>query len=112
MDKKKKCAQFGLFLIVLSFSFAILSVISAYSIGIERNKFLKKEDIYSERLSVKMRDGIEIKGLLYIDKELEEKEDNSVPTILLLHGINGRKEHKLNIMFDNMLVEGKNETGR
>ena len=99
MDKKKKCAQFGLFLIVLSFSFAILSVISAYSIGIERNKFLKKEDIYSERLSVKMRDGIEIKGLLYIDKELEEKEDNSVPTILLLHGINGRKEHKLNIVF-------------
>ena len=99
MDKKKKCALFGLFLITLSFSFAILSVVSAYSIGIERNKFLKKEDIYSERLSVKMRDGIEIKGLLYIDKELEEKEDNSVPSILLLHGVNGRKEHKLNIIF-------------
>ena len=99
MDKKKKCALIGLFLIVLSFSFAILSVVSAYSIGIERNKFLKKEDIYSERLSVKMRDSIEIKGLLYVDKELEEKEDNSVPTILLLHGVNGRKEHKLNIIF-------------
>ena len=99
MDKEKKYALFGLFLIFLSLLLAILSVEIAYSISNERNELLRKEDIYSERLSVKMRDDIEIKGLLYLEKDLEKKEDNSVPTILLLHGVNGRKEHKLNVIF-------------
>jgi len=61
--------------------------------------FLEEEDIYFEEFSVKMKDNVEIKGLLYVDKDLEEKDDNSVPTVLLLHGINGRKEHKINKIF-------------
>ena len=59
----------------------------------------EEEDIYSEEFSVKMKDNVEIKGLLYVDKDLEEKEDNSVPTVLLLHGINGRKEHQIDKIF-------------
>jgi len=36
---------------------------------------------------------------LYVDKDLEEKEDNSVPTILMINGINARKEFNLEKAF-------------
>ncbi|MFX0186920.1 MAG: alpha/beta hydrolase [Candidatus Hodarchaeota archaeon] len=99
MEKKKIYLILSLFLIISSIILAVLSIIFAYSISIQRNSFLEKEEIYFEKFSVKVKDGIEIKGLLYVDEDLEEKEDNSVPSVLLLHGLNGRKEHKMDIVF-------------
>ncbi|MFX1394558.1 MAG: alpha/beta hydrolase, partial [Promethearchaeota archaeon] len=99
MEKKKIYLILSISLIISSILLAILAIIFAYSISVQRNEFLEKENIYSEKFSVKLRDGIEIKGLLYVDEDLEEKKDNSVPSVLLLHGINGRKEHKMDTVF-------------
>ncbi|TFG23697.1 MAG: hypothetical protein EU529_06600 [Promethearchaeota archaeon] len=92
MERKKLFLIISFLLIISSIFLAILSIIFAFSIHSQRMAFFEKEDIYLEEFSVKMKDNVEIKGLLYVDKDLEEKEDNSVPTVLFLHGINGRKE--------------------
>ena len=99
MERKKLFLIISFILITSSIFLAILSIILAFSIHSQRMAFLEEEDIYFEEFSVKMKDNVEIKGLLYVDKDLEEKDDNSVPTVLLLHGINGRKEHKINKIF-------------
>ncbi len=99
MEKKKSILIISFILIISSIFLAILSIIFAFSIHTQRMAFFEKEDIYFEEFSVKMKDNVEIKGLLYVDKDLEEKEDNSVPTVLLLHGINGRKEDQIYKIF-------------
>ena len=86
----------------LIFSSVLLSIISiSLAIGLRNQKltFMSDENIYVEDLSVKMRDDVQIKGLMYVDNDLKETNTNSIPTILLLHGINGRKEHKTSIIF-------------
>ena len=86
----------------LIFSSVLLSIISiSLAIGLRNQKltFMSDENIYVEDLSVKMRDDVQIKGLMYVDIDLKETNTNSIPTILLLHGINGRKEHKTNIIY-------------
>jgi len=99
MEKKNSFLIIGTVLIIISIILSILSVISALSLRSQRLAFLEDEDIYYELFSVKMEDGVEIKGLLYVDEELQEKEDKSVPSVLLLHGINGRKEAHFNKIF-------------
>ncbi len=99
MERKKLFLNISFILIISSIFLAILSIIFAFSIHTQRMAFFEKEDIYFEEFSVKMKDNVEIKGLIYVDKDLEEKEDNSVPTVLLLHGINGRKEDQIYKIF-------------
>ncbi|MHA1344384.1 MAG: alpha/beta hydrolase, partial [Promethearchaeota archaeon] len=94
MGKKKLVKFFGIFLICLSTTLITISILFSNITYNQRLKYLEEENIYFERISIKTRDGVEIKGLLYIDKDLEKLEDHSIPTILLLHGINGRKEQK------------------
>jgi len=61
--------------------------------------YLDDEEIHFERFTVRTEDDIEIKGLIYVDKDLAKNHVHQVPTILLLHGINGRKEHKFDKIF-------------
>ncbi|MHA2473711.1 MAG: alpha/beta hydrolase, partial [Promethearchaeota archaeon] len=65
----------------------------------QKLNYLSSQDINMETISIKMRDGVLIQGLVYIDNDLKDNDTNSIPTILFLHGINGRKEHKVNIIF-------------
>lgn len=97
--KKKKSTVVSIILIISSIILAFVSIIFAFTIHLERSEFLDDEDIHFERFSVKTEDDIEIKGFLYVDEDLERKDTHSVPTILLLHGINGRKEHKFDKVF-------------
>ncbi len=86
----------------LIFSSVLLSIISVSLALVLRNQkltFFSDENIYVENFSVKMRDDVKIKGLIYVDSDLKEDNTKSIPTILLLHGINGRKEHKTNIIY-------------
>lgn len=65
----------------------------------QKISYFNNENINVESISVEMHDGVIIKGIIYVDKDLKENDTNSIPTILLLHGINGRKEHKLDIVY-------------
>ena len=95
--KKQKEVFLSIILIISSIVLAMLSVIFAFTIHLQRKEFLDDEEIYFESFSVRTEDDIEIKCLLYVDEHLERKESHSVPTILLLHGINGRKENTTRI---------------
>ncbi|MHA2009731.1 MAG: alpha/beta hydrolase [Promethearchaeota archaeon] len=77
----------------------IISISLAFVIRVQKLSFFDDENIDVESFNVELRDGIVIRGLFYVDKDLKTKSDKSVPTILLLHGINGRKEHKVNIIY-------------
>ena len=89
----------GIVLICTSIVLTIFSISFALALRQQKLNYFADENIDVDSISVKMRDGIDIKGLIYVDKDLKENNTNSIPTILLLHGINGRKEHKLNIIF-------------
>ena len=99
MERKQLIRYLGIALVFSSIILTIISISLAFLIGTQKLKYFEKENIDIENISVKMRDGISIKGLIYVDKDLKENDTNSVPTILLLHGINGRKEHKISIIF-------------
>ncbi len=83
----------GFTLIVSGSILIISSIVISFSVSNQQNEFFDEEQIILESLSVRMDDGMEIKGFLYVDEDLREKSDNSVPTILLIPGINGRKEN-------------------
>ncbi|MHA1914329.1 MAG: alpha/beta hydrolase [Promethearchaeota archaeon] len=89
----------GILLISLSLILAILSIPIAVVLREQKSIYLASQNINVEPISIKMRDDVVIKGLIYVDKDLKENDTNSIPTILFLHGINGRKEHKVNIIF-------------
>ena len=97
--KKKKSFVISFILIISSIILAFLSIGFAFAIRLERKKFLDDEDIHFERFTVRTDDDIEIKGFLYVDEHLERRDNHLTPTILLLHGINGRKEHKFDKIF-------------
>ncbi len=94
MERKKLIIlSISLALIISSAILTILSVVAAFALNNERIAYLEDENVYLEYISVRADDGIEIKGIMYVDKDLYQYTNNSVPTILMLHGINGRKEH-------------------
>lgn len=99
MERKQLIRYLGVALVASSIVLTIISISLAFLIGTQKLTYFEKENIDIENISVKMRDGISIKGLIYVDKDLKENDTNSIPTILLLHGINGRKEHKINIIY-------------
>ena len=89
----------GLILIVSSGILIILSVAAAKSLQTERINYLQEENIYFDYFSVEADDGISIKAILYVDQDLYEYKNNSVPTILICHGINNRKETAFSKVF-------------
>jgi pimeloyl-ACP methyl ester carboxylesterase len=93
MERKK------IFILIISLSLittsgilVILSIAEAKVLQKERDDYLKGENIFYDYFSVEADDGISIKAILYVDQNLYNYNNNSVPTILMLHGINGRKE--------------------
>ncbi|KKM68043.1 hypothetical protein LCGC14_1464880 [marine sediment metagenome] len=88
MKKKLIYKYTGVGLICSSIVLSIISVSLALILRSKKLTFFSKENIYIESISVKMRDDTIIKGLIYVDIALKEDETKSIPTILLLHGIN------------------------
>ena len=99
MERKQLFRYVGIAIICSSIILSIISISLAFLIGSQKLTFFDTENIDVEKISVEMRDGIMIKGLIYVDKDLKENDTHSIPTILLLHGINGRKEHKTDIIY-------------
>ncbi len=99
MERKHLIRYIGIVLICSSIILSIISISLAFLIGSQKSTYFESENIDIEHISVEMRDGVLIKGIIYVDKDLKENDSKSIPTILLLHGINGRKEHKVNIIF-------------
>ncbi|MHA2391876.1 MAG: alpha/beta hydrolase [Promethearchaeota archaeon] len=85
--------------ICTSIILTVISISLAAAIRAQKLYYFNTENVNVEPISVCMSDGIVIKGLIYVDNDLKEKVTKSVPTILFLQGINGRKEHKRNIIF-------------
>ena len=99
MERQLLIRYIGIALICSSIILTVISLSLAFLIGFQKSTYFEKENIDIENISVEMRDGILIKGLIYVDKDLKENDLNSIPTLLLLHGINGRKEHKIRIIY-------------
>jgi len=95
-DKKKTILFLGVSLIIVSILLTVFSIVVALAVNNERMSYFEQENIFFEKISVVMEDGIEIQGIIYADKHNALKEDHSIPTVLLLHGINGRKEQDFN----------------
>ncbi|GAG57319.1 unnamed protein product, partial [marine sediment metagenome] len=62
----------------------------------DRIDFFREENIVYEKFSVEMRDSASIKGVIYIGDNLYHIDNNSVPMVLMLNGINSRKEDNIN----------------
>ncbi len=99
LEKDLLYKYIGTVFLCTSIVLTIISFSSAFVLSSQQTSFFDNENIDVESISVNMRDGITIKGLIYVDKDLKENTTNSIPTILLLHGINGRKEHKMSIAY-------------
>ncbi len=99
IEKKLIFKYVGIVFICLSIILTIISISLSFFFGAQKLNYFADENIDIEVISVKTRDGIIIKGLIFVDKDLKENDTNSIPTILVLHGINGRKEHKLDIIY-------------
>jgi len=99
LDQKKVVLIFGVSLILTSILLSVFSIVAAITLNSERRAYLDQENITMEVISVPLDDGIVIKGLLYADKEDFTKIDGSVPTVLIIHGINGKKEYHFSKAF-------------
>ena len=88
--------KISLLLIVLGIILSVISILSAISLGITRLEFFNEENIVYEKFSVSVSDGSSIKGVLYVDKNQYIFNNNSVPMVLMLNGINSRKEDNIN----------------
>ncbi|MBD3195062.1 MAG: prolyl oligopeptidase family serine peptidase [Candidatus Lokiarchaeota archaeon] len=95
MEKERVIKYLITVLIILSFSLISFSLISSNELGRLRLNLFENENISYNPFVVEMRDGALIHGKIYVDKELGKYDNNSVPTILLLNGINSKKEDKL-----------------
>jgi dienelactone hydrolase len=99
IEKERLYKYIGFAFIFTSIIITIISFSLAFIISDQKFNYLENDNVDIELISVQMRDGVVIKGLIYIDKDLKENDTHSIPTLLLLHGINGRKEHKIDIIF-------------
>jgi alpha/beta superfamily hydrolase len=87
--------KISLVLIVLGLILSLISILIAVALGALRVEFYEEENIVYEKFSVKVRDGASIKGVLYIENSHYAVNNNSVPTVMMLNGINSRKEDNL-----------------
>ncbi len=99
IEKKLLIRYIGILFLSVSVILTIISVSFAVILRTQQRTYFANENIDVESISIQMRDGIIIEGLIYVDINLKENDINSIPTILLLHGINGRKEHKTGIIY-------------
>ncbi len=88
--------KLSLLLIVVGIVLSAVSILSAVSLGITRLEFFNEENIIYEKFSVRMTDGVSIKGVMYVDRNHYTFNNNSVPMVLMLNGINARKEDNIN----------------
>jgi len=82
----------GIWLIIISIILSLFSISIASSLNSQRIEFFENEAIVYQKFNVQMQDGARIHGLLYVDESLYHFNNKSVPTILMLNGINSRKE--------------------
>ena len=99
LPKKLLFKYIGIILIGTSIVLAIVAISLALVLKQQQVAFFNDENIDVDSVSIEMRDGVNIKALIYIDKNLKENTTKSIPTLLFLHGINGRKEHKQSMIF-------------
>lgn len=99
LERKKPFLILGFILIISGAVLSVLSIVFAINIMEARNSYLEEENIYYERFSVNVDDNINIQGIYYVNDDLKDKDDKSVPSILWIHGLNGRKERYLDKMF-------------
>ena len=99
IEKKFIFKYVGIVFICLSIILTITSISLSFFFRAQKLNYFADENIDVEALSVKNREGLIIRGLIFVDKDLKKNNNNSIPTILVLHGINGRKEHKLDIIY-------------
>lgn len=92
LNKERIAFFVGIITILIGIMIASWSMGQAITIQYQRTTFLEEENIDMERISVVSDEGINIEGLIYVDEDLKSRQDHSVPTILLLHGMNNRKE--------------------
>jgi pimeloyl-ACP methyl ester carboxylesterase len=99
LDRNILFKYVGITFLCISLILTILSIALALVLRDQKLSFFSDENIDVESFKVEISNTIVIRGLLYVDKDLRENDTNSIPTILLLHGINGRKEHKTNMVY-------------
>ncbi len=92
---RKLFNKISLLLIISGIILSAVSFLSAISLGITRLEFFNEENIVYEKFSVRMRDGASIKSVLYVDGNYYTFNNNSVPMVLMLNGINSRKEDNI-----------------
>lgn len=97
--KKIYSEYISLSLIIFALVFSLISIVSATILRIDRSKYLVKENLEITKFSVEMRDGNNIFGLLYTNPSIMEGENHSNPAILMLNGINAKKEDNFEIAF-------------
>jgi len=97
--KKIYSKYISLSLIIFALVFSLISIVSATILRIDRSKYLVKENLEITKFSVEMRDGNNIFGLLYTNPSIMEGENHSNPAILMLNGINAKKEDNFEIAF-------------
>ncbi len=93
---RKLFKKISLLLIVSGIILSAVSFFAAISLGINRLEFFNNEQIIYEKFSVRMSDGASIKGVMYVDSSHYAYNNNSVPMVLMLNGINARKEDNIN----------------
>ncbi|MFW9785207.1 MAG: alpha/beta hydrolase, partial [Candidatus Heimdallarchaeota archaeon] len=89
---KDKIKVIGYGFIIFSLFISITSILYAISLNNKREQFFQSQGIIYQKFSVQMQDEVQIHGLLYVKENLYLFDNNSVYTILLLNGINSRKE--------------------
>ena len=87
MERKQLIRYIGIGLICSSLILTIISISLAFLIGSQKSTYFDSENIDIEYISVEMRDGVLIKGIIYVDKDLKENDSNSIPTILFLDNL-------------------------
>jgi alpha/beta superfamily hydrolase len=92
---RKILKQISIILIILGIILSLVSVIASISLGILRIEFFRDESIVYRKFSVEMRDAASIKGVFYVDSNHYNIDDNSISTVLMLNGINSRKEDNI-----------------
>jgi alpha/beta superfamily hydrolase len=99
IEKKTLFKYLGILFLSVSVILTVISVSFAIVLRTQQRAYFTSENIDVESISIQMRDGMIIEGLIYVDIDLKNNDTNSIPTILVLHGINGRKEHKTGIIY-------------
>lgn len=100
MSRENINRKLGAVCLILSVIFFGISLISALILRTQRDEFFQQNAMSLENHVVFTTDNARIEGVLYINQNDEGKTDKSVPTILLLNGINSRKEYHFKEAFN------------